>query len=914
VNATWVQLELVTSAGKLAGSAVAIAGVVLGARAFVGLHPARSPVPVADLSQRYVADWEVTGPFPWAPAGTSETDLRPALDRPLFPQEPSITTGRSELPSVVLGRRTATVHGSNGEIRLDALFPGVEHQAALASTRIFSASAIEAALLVEADDGVRVWLNGSQVHQSTAAGRLQQFESYVRVHLQAGVNRLVVKLVRWTRRGGNWDSWSFAVGVRSLASARAERAERGFLQEVTTPLVTSEGRLGIDLTLYEADRTALIEVQDHLGEVVKRLRLPGGGRYSVDVSDLPDGVYHSRVPGSAAAEPFPFYKGDPATGQAQLVAQAAPLLADPVHQANVTALEKRLEHLMAPQHRENQDHLWQAKVAALLAEWSTIQTALASRRAPYRDVPGTHLRGIRSKIDGANQYYLLHVPRSYQRQRGPIPLVIIMPYTFQTLRPFLESIPVAEIAVLGMLARIADHEGLAFLWMDNRANTYGSDFGEADMFETLRQVSRDYAIDRERLYLFGSCAGGREALALAAKYPDRFAAVGTMSPAATFHTYDPERATDPHGLVAYDQKSPLKRLENLLHVPVYALHGDQNTHNPLEESLALRDAAARAGIDFRLDVVPGATHLRFPEEPRAVIFRWLAGHVRVRNPDRIVLTTSSLKYSRAFWMALDRMDVTGSDARLEAHYHDGEVTVITRNVGAYDLLVPLLLEKTGHLTVRTNGQVSFQGPITARQTVHISLTRDRPAPRKTSSLPGAVSDVFTGPFLIVVGTAGPEQQTVVNRRMAEELARSWQERYLGVCPIKIDGSVTAEDIRSSHLVLFGDPAPRGPLAALGEMLPFRRRGDVLEGPGGRRLGGELSVQYVYPNPLNPARYVLMAVTQARTGLPADAVQLTLKGWYDYAIWRWSPLGEPLLDDVGMFDAGWSTLVSQLHRS
>src|ERR1039457_4695073 len=77
------------------------------------------------------------------------------------------------------------------------------------------------------------------------------------------------------------------------------------------------------------------------------------------------------------------------------------------------------------------------------------------------------------------------------------------------------------------------------------------------VFAAIEQVKHDYAIDPSRIYLFGSCSGGREALALAAKYPDRFVAVGLVSPEAEFNPVAPLRPTDPMAAVWLNQKTPL---------------------------------------------------------------------------------------------------------------------------------------------------------------------------------------------------------------------------------------------------------------------------------------------------------------------------------------------------------------------
>jgi dienelactone hydrolase len=897
-------------------------------------RPAGTPAPRRDSpANAYLGDWSVLGPWPWdsgeaAPAATSpdlSPVLAPALDRPLFPGEPQVVSGQAPLPPTAGGAALRRLSENNGEMRLHRLYQKFTYQSALASTEIHSATGGDAALLIESDDGVKVWLNGQEVHRNDDVRRIQQFEDYAPVRLQPGVNRIVVKLVRAGKRGGPWDSWAFAVGVRTLPEARAERAARALIQEVRNSLLSGAQKLTVDLRLHEAGKQVELILQDADQRPVKRVTLPGGRRHEVDVQQLPDGLYHALVPQSARPQAFPVYKGDLSEARRRLQAATRALEADPGHQANLAAIHQRLDHLLRPEHQENQNHLWQAKIAALLAQWSTTARLLALGKAPFRDVAGTHLRGIRSSVDGANQYYLLHVPTSYRRDGGPIPLVIIQPYKVDTLRPFLQSIPVAEIAVLSTIARIADDTGMAFMWMDNRGNTFGNDFGETDMFTAIEQVARDYAIDRDRLYLFGSCSGGREALALAAKYPDRFAAVGTMSPTSGYRPYPPQSPSDAHGQLAYSQKTPLERMRNLLHVPVFALHGDRNEHSPLRESIQLRDAARAAGVDFTLSVVPGATHLRFPVDPREPIFRWFAGRRRVSNPDQVSFTSSANRYAGAYWIEVDRFVDAGSDVRVEARYRDGEVLVETSNVAAYRLDARMLRAKTRQLTVRSNGVVSFSGLLEGRAEIPVTVQAHtatklantsatklaNTSATKTAAVGGPVWDAFTGPMLAVIGGGGGKQRVRWAEEDAERFVESWRGRFLGDPLVKADHAVTAEDVRGRHLILFGDVGARGPLAALAGKLPFTADGQRLTGPGPARWKGPVGVQYAFPNPLNPQRYIQVNARWGEVPLPVDAVQLTSKAWYDYAVWRPGTGGQPVLADVGLFDPAWKRLISKL---
>ena len=375
------------------------------------------------------------------------------------------------------------------------------------------------------------------------------------------------------------------------------------------------------------------------------------------------------------------------------------------------------------------------------------------------------------------QHYIVHVPASYKREGGPIPLVVVVPYYESPLRPFLESFRVASIGNNHEFAAAADENGFAYLMLNNRGNTFGSDFGEADMFAAIEQVKHDYAIDPSRIYLFGSCSGGREALALAAKYPDRFAAVGLVSPEAEFKPVAPLRPTDPIAAVWINQKTPLSNMANLVNIPVYDIHGDEDDHTPLEYSYALRDAAKKAGVDFHLDVVQGAGQWQFPVDPMKTIFKWFAQYRLKTNPDHVVLTTTQMRYNRAYWAEIEGISDPLQEATLEAHYRNGTVDVEARNVRSYVLNANLLRQKTGVVTVTTNGEQSFDGPVTHDIRVQVAGGK-KAAVTKTPAIGGPLSDVFTGPFLVVVGTTGGADRGEGQRRFCEVLRLHMAEALL----------------------------------------------------------------------------------------------------------------------------------------
>jgi len=75
--------------------------------------------------------------------------------------------------------------------------------------------------------------------------------------------------------------------------------------------------------------------------------------------------------------------------------------------------------------------------------------------------------------------------------------------------------------------------------------------------------------------------------------------------------------------------------------------------------------------------------------------------------------------------------------------------------------------------------------------------------------------------------------------------------------MKTDAQVTEADIASRNLVLWGDPSSNAVLARIADRLPIKWTAEGLTVDGRTYAAGEHAPVLVYPNPLNPSRYVVI---------------------------------------------------------
>jgi hypothetical protein len=178
--------------------------------------------------------------------------------------------------------------------------------------------------------------------------------------------------------------------------------------------------------------------------------------------------------------------------------------------------------------------------------------------------------------------------------------------------------------------------------------------------------------------------------------------------------------------------------------------------------------------------------------------------------------------------------------------------------------------------------------------------------RKTHALQGPIDDAFLDPFLLVrpTGTAWNEG---VNQQALRSLARFeklWARYFRGHAFVKDDKDVSAEDLAKYHVVLFGDPGSNSLIAKVAGKLPLKWTRQTVMMAGESYPARESYPALIYPNPLNPAKYVVL-----NTGLTITEREYNgdygMPQWGDYAVVAVKDGSDvPELKMAGLFDEAW----------
>ena len=128
---------------------------------------------------------------------------------------------------------------------------------------------------------------------------------------------------------------------------------------------------------------------------------------------------------------------------------------------------------------------------------------------------------------------------------------------------------------------------------------------------------------------------------------------------------------------------------------------------------------------------------------------------------------------------------------------------------------------------------------------------------KTHDLFGPIIDAYNSRFIYVYGTSGTAEDTEVNRREARQDALDWRTWANGNSVIKQDQEVTQEDIKTCNLILYEGPETNALIARINDNLPIRIEKNCVRVGDRKFYREDIGVKFVYPNPLNPTKYVLI---------------------------------------------------------
>ena len=304
-----------------------------------------------------------------------------------------------------------------------------------------------------------------------------------------------------------------------------------------------------------------------------------------------------------------------------------------------------------------------AQIQAALKRGHQRADALSAGKHPWTTKKGRLVRGYVSEVDGSTQPYGLIIPANYDK-RQPIRLDVVL-HGSQRPTGTNEQRLISRFDEGDQAGQAPEVNYIELHPLGRVENCYRW-AGEADVFEAIESVCRNYNIDRDRIVLRGHSMGASGTWHIGLKRPDQFVALGpycgyvdtyefSHTPLKNFikvSKLPPHQDTILHMLDSKDYAT------NAGVVPAIACIGDKDVF--FQAHVIMEKAMKQEGLKMVNLIAKGFGHGRdpvtFKEQLRRIEIHATKG--LNRNPRHIRFVTWTLKYSRCHWLQVLGLEKT----------------------------------------------------------------------------------------------------------------------------------------------------------------------------------------------------------------------------------------------------------------
>jgi dienelactone hydrolase len=490
---------------------------------------------------------------------------------------------------------------------------------------------------------------------------------------------------------------------------------------------------------------------------------------------------------------------------------------------------------------------------------------LAAGRPSWPKQKGHVVRGYVSKLDGSVQPYGLTIPASYDGTT-PVRLDIWQHGTNRTLNE------VAFIIQQESDRAIPPEQDYIQMEPLGRTNVSYRWAGEADLFESLASVQARYNIDPKRIVLRGFSMGGASSWHLGLHHPGRWAAIEAGAGYTETRRYGNRDNLPPYQEAMLHYYDAADYSLNAFNTPTVGYGGEDDRQ--LQASVNIREQLTKEGFRFQQDgpyrwitsdlralflIGPKTGHSWHPDsKAESNVFINKALETADRVPSRVRFVTYTTRFNKAHWLTVEGLEETYQRAEVDAtRSQDGkQYTVTTKNVSrvSFDAASGRAFTIDGQ-AVKAGANASFEKTNGKWQPANGAAH----GLRKVHGLQGPVDDAFVDSFLSVrpTGTAWNPAAEQWATKALEVFSADFAKWLRGDVRVKDDRAITASDIAGHNLILFGDPGSNSVIAKVIGQLPIRwSRTEIGIGTQTFTAADHIPV-LIYPNPLNPKRYVVI---------------------------------------------------------
>jgi pimeloyl-ACP methyl ester carboxylesterase len=554
------------------------------------------------------------------------------------------------------------------------------------------------------------------------------------------------------------------------------------------------------------------------------------------------------------------------------------------------------------------------------------------------DTPWTKLatrnvaRGYRSVIDGTAQPYGVTYPLEYgkgPKRKWRVDVVLHGRNNSLTEVSFLNTHNGKK--------KVEPDQDWVQIDIYGRGNNAYRWAGEMDVFEAMNTFFAEERIhnsgdqpDHHRVVLRGFSMGGAGTWHLGLHLPGSWCVMGPGAGFTTTHDYAWKGKKE---LPDYQERclriyDAIDYVENARVIPIVAYSGGNDPQKVAADNIENRLKQLKIDRMTHL-VAPGLGHTFPADWFKKANTLWAEHAAKGRDlyPKKVSFVTYTMKYPTCDWVWINGMEKHYEKAMVNAEWTGKGFRVTTKNVRGLHLTMYERAEKK--VPVDIDGQEILAEPeepfsgsgivlfLARKDGKWRTTTFDAVAKeifsksQKLESLTGPIDDAFTRGFVCVLGsgdTFHPSTQKFVDAKI-KAFKYDWGKHWRGELPTTGDYAVTPNDIKDKNLILFGDPSSNLTLAQILPKLPLKWTKDEIEFAGKKYKASEHVPVMIFPNPLNPSKYVVL--NTGHTFPSADYVKtnaLLYARLGDYAILRMTPSAKDAaayeVATAGLFDEFW----------
>jgi poly(3-hydroxybutyrate) depolymerase len=509
-----------------------------------------------------------------------------------------------------------------------------------------------------------------------------------------------------------------------------------------------------------------------------------------------------------------------------------------------------------------------ASARKLLKEGMQRANELKEGKASWTTQKGEVVRGYISKIDGSVQPYGLSIPENY----NPAGVKFNLALWFHGRGENLSELNFISNGK-GFFPAMPEMKNTIMLYPYGRYCNAFKFAGEVDVLEAMEAVKQLYSINNQGIIDRGFSMGGAAAWQFAVHYPDLWLAA---NPGAGFaETQDFLKVFSKQIVTPTWYEKQLWHLydctdyaSNLSNLPLIAYNGALDGQKQAADVMEI--AMKKEGLALTRITGPNIGHAYHKASAKTVdsLLAIVATNGKTPTPKELHFTTYTLKYNKMYWLTIEALKEHWEKTRVDALINKNTIGIKTLNITSLTLqtalLVPLI-NPAKELIVKLDGKSIRIEKFSKLKTLNFHLENNvwvfgkaKAALVKAHNLQGPIDDAFMSAFIIVKPT-GKSKNVLFEQWCKAEMDRfiiQWRRQFRGDPIIKNDVDILPADL-ASNLILFGDATSNKVIDQIKNKSPLKWDNENIRIGKDAYTSKDHALIMVYPNPLNPKRYVVL---------------------------------------------------------